>query len=1120
MDIRKMWDYQLNAPVVAQPAVVAVDGEPLVILAASNGRVMAVDGHGRERWRSEVCGIPGTMSVVALDGGPNVIIGDDRGRLNALRMDGSRLWSVDVCDFHRPESWNRGMTPSTGIAELRGNDSVALAVTDRSGTLTTLDAEGRLVWQAHLTSESHFQCLGRPAVADLDGDGVDEIVVSGFDGRAHCLSATGEWRWSTEVMPAEGGYHSPLIVDWGDGPRVLLLGMRDAVLRCLDGNGDDIWEYQGAGAVGIHAGLSPVVIGGESHILIAYNKSGLELITATGRRVWYREFHGGNQPFGPSVADIDGDGNPEILLARTNNRMLWILDTDGVVREEIEQEGPSNGSPLVWDLDGDGIPEFVNVNAETGRVTAYKSVDAQPGGTVQWPASRGTFHGRGSTTLGLEPGCRETSPRHQPGHLVEALGRETPGTFVTGRQPIRYAIDDNGADARILHVSVVGPDGIPHIYLRYPDDAVHGWVEPYRDGVYQLHAMLYTETGTVSRTSETFEFTAFAAERNRGAELLSVINALFQDDEATLHDGMRHSVRKAEDQWCGLLARMDRAEENRERLAGEVHDHLSRLERLLRCGERVVELGQRKGAPADMLVWQPEHPWVPFFPAYTVAPEHLLGEMKVVTEQRSHEATVVAIANVTGDPLDVRVWLDDWDEGEGPRREAVTLRRLVHVPTARERMSPDALPGLDEAGILSIPAGESAMLWLDWAADESAAGTYTSELHIRALTVAGQVWSIPLEWEILPFALPRRMPLWFHVWAYNNSLPGDADAVWQDLLDHHMNVFDLPLPAVSFDSHGEIGSVDWSATGRVLDRAPKGSFFVWHGGEGIITAADDAPGVGSEPWRKAYEQFARLWIAHLTGQGIEYDRHANYIIDEPGIDGGVKVDYFERIARIWKSIDPSVRIYCNPGGGATHEHVERIVEYADVLGPNWGEYRGVPDVYHPGDETVPTTTEPNEFMRTIRDSAWMMWTYRCDGGVKDFQHMRYYWEPIWQGPRANLTGLGFWSYAGRQVDFWQGPNPNDTDYELVYTGASGPVPSRRWQGLRMGIEDDARLRMVLQIADQARDRGDEELSDRLKQLRERLIDRVLESGIDEGVVAEVRAEFRTLLVEHASEGSA
>jgi hypothetical protein len=148
----------------------------------------------------------------------------------------------------------------------------------------------------------------------------------------------------------------------------------------------------------------------------------------------------------------------------------------------------------------------------------------------------------------------------------------------------------------------------------------------------------------------------------------------------------------------------------------------------------------------------------------------------------------------------------------------------------------------------------------------------------------------------------------------------------------------------------------------------------------------------------------------------------------------------------------------------------------------------------------------------VNDSQ-MMWTYRCSDGGKDFLRMSYYWEPIWQGPSFNLNGLGFWSYAGRQTDFWQGPTPNNSDWELVYSGSSGPVPSRRWQGLRIGIEDDARLRMVLIAADRAREGGDAKRADSLTDRRTHLIDKVLKSGIDERVISDVRTELRAILVE-------
>ena len=758
------------------------------------------------------------------------------------------------------------------------------------------------------------------------------------------------------------------------------------------------------------------------------------------------------------------------------------------------------------------------MNADSGLVAANRVVDALPGGVIQWKSGRGDFDGRGSTTFGVERKTSTALAKTAVSATIPELERTTPTPLATCRQPLQYAVKTEEIAGKIIHVSVQGPDGVPYKFVRYREDPVHGWIEPLDSGVYQMHAKLYGADGaSVAQLDESIKFVEFANERDRGAELLAAVDKLIHDHEAVRLAGIERSARLAEDRWEGLLRRMEMGEENQKLLAGEVQGHLSHLDWLLACGRRAAEICESASEPVEIIVWQLEHPWAQHSPTSSAPPEHPQNELRVVTEPRSHEATVVAIANVTGRSLNVRVSLDEWLDSDaaknGPTSDMITLRHVVHVPTAREQMSPDVLPKLDEAGVLTIPAGESVLLWMDWAANESLPGTYGSNLHIRALTVEGHVSTTPLVWEILPYALPKQKPLWFHVWAYNNPLLGDAEAVWQDLIDHHMNVFDLPLPSVTYDHNGDIGTLDFSGADSVIAKAPEGSFYLWHGGETIVAAVDEAPGVGSDAWRKGYEQFANAWVAHLAEKGVGYDRHANYIIDEPGIDGGFKVDYFERVARIWKSIDPQLLIYSNPGGGATRGHIKRIVEFADILGPGWGEYRGIPDVYHPGDETVPTATEPNEFIDTMVNDSQMMWTYRCSDGGKDFLRMSYYWEPIWQGPSFNLNGLGFWSYAGRQTDFWQGPTPNNSDWELVYSGSSGPVPSRRWQGLRIGIEDDARLRMVLIAADRAREGGDAKRADSLTDRRTHLIDKVLKSGIDERVISDVRTELRAILVE-------
>ncbi len=894
MPIEHVWVHETNGAISAMPVILDAGSKPLVAVGTSDGRVVAVDGTGTERWQSRVVGAPGTMSVLGSGDESTLVVGDSAGWLTAIGADGSERWRTRICELVRPQPWNSGLTNANGIAEIGGAGPATMIASDRAGALTWLDDDGAIVRQVHLTSEEHFRCAGRPAVADVDDDGSDEIVVSGFDGRAFCLSSDGGLRWTRDILPAEGGYHSPCIADWGDGPRVVLLGTRDGVLCCLDGAGREVWEFAGKGAVGVHAGIAPIVVNGDPRLIVTYNKSGIELVSVAGESVWYREFQNGNQGFGPTVADIDGDGSLELLHTRTDNHFLWVMGSDGTLREEIDLGSPMIGAPIVADIDGDGIPELLTFDAATGQIAACRASGAKPGGEIQWQSSRGAFDGRGSAVIADGPGA----PTGRPVADVEqacAVERSSPAAFITGRQPVSYSAG-GASDGATIETTICGPDGMEHRYPRRPGDRVHGWVETIDSGPHSLTAVVRDRDGIeIGRAAERIDFEAFAPERARGEELLAGLRDLLQGDATGLPPNFERSVRAVEDRWAGIVSRLDAGDAEGRDVAESAADHLALADRILACGRRAS--GSKADGPTEMLLWQPEHPWVPFNRRRDVPPGNVLDTMRVSTEGGSHEATVVAIANLSDETLGVRVWLDTWTGGDDPPGvDAVDLREVISVATARMQMAPDALPPLGDAGIVSIAPHETARVWLDWSARDTPPGSYESTLHFRALTVPGQVSNVELEWDILPVSLPKTMPIWFHVWAYTSPLVGDEDAVWQDLLDHHVNVFGLSPPRAVYDSYGEVAEVDWSAVDRVIDRAPDGSFFLWHGGEGFVTPAEGVAGPHSEPWLRACEQFAATWVEHLAGRGVGYDRHANYIVDEPGIQGGKIVDYFERMA--------------------------------------------------------------------------------------------------------------------------------------------------------------------------------------------------------------------------------
>jgi hypothetical protein len=71
----------------------------------------------------------------------------------------------------------------------------------------------------------------------------------------------------------------------------------------------------------------------------------------------------------------------------------------------------------------------------------------------------------------------------------------------------------------------------------------------------------------------------------------------------------------------------------------------------------------------------------------------------------------------------------------------------------------------------------------------------------------------------------------------------------------------------------------------------------------------------------------------MQDRGVPYDRHASYIVDEPGIDGGGLVDELIRVACLYEGVDPRIQIFANPAGGATGEQIDRMFEVVDVWDP-------------------------------------------------------------------------------------------------------------------------------------------------------------------------------------------
>lgn len=182
-----------------------------------------------------------------------------------------------------------------------------------------------VLWTVPLESTS----FGGAAIADIDADGDMEVAFATYFGDSKVRVVNGKdgsevWTFDASPDPGKGG------------------ACLDASLRVTDLDGDDRLELI-------------VPVSNTSQVLCFDARTG-------GRRWTYEAGMGECIDTPPCIADIDGDGFPEVLVGTFKGK-LHILDRNGKGVKVLKvAAGAVQSCPLVLDLDGDGVPDYIAAN--------------------------------------------------------------------------------------------------------------------------------------------------------------------------------------------------------------------------------------------------------------------------------------------------------------------------------------------------------------------------------------------------------------------------------------------------------------------------------------------------------------------------------------------------------------------------------------------------------------------------------------------------------------------------------------------------------------------------------------------------------------------------------------
>ncbi|WP_430506310.1 PQQ-binding-like beta-propeller repeat protein [Haloparvum sp. PAK95] len=283
--------------------------------------------------------------------------------------DGSTLWrastTAEACALHA--------LTQPAIADVDGDGGLEVVVTTTENALVTYDADtGNESWRVPLGSYGY----GRPTVADVLPQEGPEVVTSTIRGNVVLVSGNGTLAWHVSLNETFGKrpsvWQRPIVsdVDADGSPEILLGTNRGPVLLAANGfvewTGTTSADYVGTAQADDDSAIEVFAAGGATVRM---------LDGKTGEIEWERNVTSTRLR---TVTDGDGDGTPEVYLGKAGGKVIALDGATGETEWSTTITTSSDAdvlSPVLEDVNGDGTLEVIAV-AETGTVTV---LDASSG---------------------------------------------------------------------------------------------------------------------------------------------------------------------------------------------------------------------------------------------------------------------------------------------------------------------------------------------------------------------------------------------------------------------------------------------------------------------------------------------------------------------------------------------------------------------------------------------------------------------------------------------------------------------------------------------------------------------------------------------------------------------
>jgi len=329
------------------------DGREELVAGSTNGKAYLIGNDGVVRWTFDTGAKVHSVSTARFEPDQvTVISGSHNARVCALAADGTKRWTVDIPTYKRT-----AVVTTVFPADLDGDGLDEIIAGAESWRYYAFDRKGEQLWQYESVRRST-----RGLAVDLDGDHKDEVIAGTVYYWWSCIKPDGSRRWSYSSRTGPTATSVAAGDVTGDGVPEVIFGSADTNVHVLDAKGKLLWQYNTGDEVTAVA-VCDLNSDGVGEVVVASKSFNVYALKGDGERLWRTDLE--DEVVALTAAKTAS--GIAMLAAGTASGSVHVIDALGKTIGHYVLPGGVLAL-VATDLNGDGASEIV---ASCGDGAAY-----------------------------------------------------------------------------------------------------------------------------------------------------------------------------------------------------------------------------------------------------------------------------------------------------------------------------------------------------------------------------------------------------------------------------------------------------------------------------------------------------------------------------------------------------------------------------------------------------------------------------------------------------------------------------------------------------------------------------------------------------------------------------